>query len=159
MFRPITDADLDAVLVLNAAHEVETGPLTREKLADMVATSFFSRTNDACTVLFTSFDQSSNYDSVNFRWFRDRYPRFIYIDRIIVAPAERGKGLARSLYLELFVEARVHGQDVIAAEVNRVPANPGSDAFHASLGFEEVGRGSPVPNKEVRYLMRWLHHA
>ena len=155
-FRPILETDLGALLALNAAHEVETGPLTREKIAHMVATAFFARTNDALTVLFTSFDQTADYDSVNFRWFRERYPSFIYIDRIIVAASERGKGHARALYDELFAAARAAGYSLVTAEVNSDPPNPASEAFHGALGFVEVARGNPYPGKTVRYLTRAL---
>jgi uncharacterized protein len=158
MFRDIAPADLDDLLTLNNAHAIETSLLDRSRLERMVSIAFFARTIESKLALLTTFDQSSDYDSVNFRWFRARYPRFIYIDRIIVAASERGKGIARALYADLFAEARVHGHDVIAAEVNSLPPNPGSDAFHASLGFAVVDRGSPYPGKEVSYLIKALHH-
>jgi predicted GNAT superfamily acetyltransferase len=37
-------------------------------------------------------DQDADYDSPNFRWFSARYPRFVYVDRIVVASAARGRG-------------------------------------------------------------------
>jgi predicted GNAT superfamily acetyltransferase len=41
--------------------------------------------------------------------------------------------------------------------VNSAPPNPESDAFHAALGFTEVGAGSPDGGgKRVRYLARAL---
>ena len=159
MFRAIVPTDFETLLKLNNEHAIQTSLLDHSRLERMVSIAFFSRTIESKQALLLAFDQSSDYDSINFRWFRERYPRFIYIDRIIVAASERGNGIARSMYADLFVEARVRGQDVITAEVNHLPPNPGSDAFHAALGFAEVGRGSPVPGKEVRYLIKTLHHA
>jgi uncharacterized protein len=156
MSTPITPADLDDLLVLNNAHAIETSLLDRAKLEHMVGQAFFARTIDSRQALLTTFDQSADYDSVNFRWFRDRYPRFIYIDRIIVSAQARGGGVARTLYTELFAAARAAGHDTITAEVNRVPPNPGSDAFHAALGFAEVAQGSPYPGKLVSYLIKTL---
>jgi uncharacterized protein len=150
----IVPADVDALLALNNANAVETSLLDRAKLARMISAAFFARTIDGNQALLLAFDQSSDYEGVNFRWFRERYPRFIYVDRIIVAETARGRGIARGLYADLFIEARVHGQHLIAAEVNRTPPNPASDAFHERLGFVDVGRGSPSPGKVVRYLTK-----
>ena len=41
-----------------------------------------------------AFDQSAQYDSPNFLWFRSRYPRFVYVDRIVVVSSARGRGPA-----------------------------------------------------------------
>ena len=152
--RAIQDSDLDALLALNNAHLVETSLLDREKLRRMAGTAFFARTTDAASALLIAFDQDAAYDSLNFKWFRERLPRFIYLDRIIVAKEERGRGVARALYAELFAAARAAGHHLIALEVNCVPSNPVSDAFHAALGFSEFGRGSPYPGREVRYLTK-----
>ena len=155
-FRAITPAGLDVLLALNNAHAAETGPLDHARLAHLAATAFFARTNAARAALLIAFDQAATYDSPNFRWFRERYPRFVYIDRIIVAPAARGAGIARTFYTELFDAAREAGHTLVTCEVNRVPPNPGSDAFHAALGFAEAGCGSPQPGKRVRYLVKAL---
>jgi predicted GNAT superfamily acetyltransferase len=90
----------------------------------------------------SAFDERAAYESVNYRWFHARYPRFVYVDRVVVAAAARGRGYARTLYTELFRIAREAGHQIITCEVNLVPPNPGSDAFHAALGFSEVGRGT-----------------
>jgi hypothetical protein len=37
-----------------------------------------------------AFDQHARYDSPNFLWFGARYPRFVYVDRIVVAASARG---------------------------------------------------------------------
>jgi hypothetical protein len=104
-----------------------------------------------------AFDQDADYDGPNFLWFRERYPRFVYVDRIVVASSARGRGLARLLYCALFVEAARAGHSCIVCEVNSEPPNPGSDAFHAALGFAKVGSAS-IHNgsKTVRYLLRRL---
>jgi predicted GNAT superfamily acetyltransferase len=69
----------------------------------------------------------------------------------------RGRGLARRLYLDLFERATRGGHICVVCEVNSEPPNPASDAFHAALGFAEVGSAS-IHNgsKTVRYLLRPL---
>ncbi|MHB1205217.1 MAG: GNAT family N-acetyltransferase [Rhodospirillaceae bacterium] len=105
--------------------------------------------------LLLAFDQDAGYDNPNFRWFKSRFPRFVYIDRVVVAQAMRGRGLARTLYQALFARAAAAGQARVVCEINQQPPNPGSDAFHASLAFEPVG-GAVLPGKTVRYFSRTL---
>ena len=100
-----------------------------------------------------AFDQDARYDSPNFLWFRDRYPRFVYVDRIVVAAPVRGRGLARNLYRDLFARATAAGHERVVCEVNSNPPNPGSDAFHTALGFAGVGNAAIHGGaKTVRYL-------
>jgi len=104
-----------------------------------------------------AFDQDADYDSPNYLWFRERYPRFVYVDRIVVAPAMRKRGLANHLYEDLFRVAKDAGHERVVCEVNFDPPNPASDAFHAALGFVEVGQASIHDGaKTVRYLARPL---
>ena len=147
--RPI----LTALLTLNNAHEVELSRLDGDRLLRLVDQAFIARRIGLVEAFIISFDQDADYDGVNFQWFRDRYERFVYVDRVVVAPEARGRGHARRLYADLFHQARRAGRDRIVCEVNSSPPNPVSDAFHASLGFEEVGLASIHGGaKTVRYL-------
>jgi len=104
-----------------------------------------------------AFDQAADYDSPNYLWFRERYPRFVYVDRIVVDPAMRKRGLANLLYADLFRVARDAGHDRVVCEVNSDPPNPASDAFHDALGFTEVGHATIHGGaKTVRYLSHSL---
>ena len=77
------------------------------------------------------------YRSDNYRWFSERYEHFIYVDRVVVAPNEWGMGIGRALYTE-FVSA-VDRHPVLCAEVNLLPRNDRSLAFHEAFGFVPVG--------------------
>jgi predicted GNAT superfamily acetyltransferase len=150
--RPIVPVDLDWVLALNQAHATELSSLARERLEALVGAAFGALAIEQAAFLL-AFDQDAAYDSPNFLWFRERVDRFVYVDRIAVAPARRGQGLARRLYEALFAAARALGQATILCEVNSDPPNPASDAFHAALGFREVGRARlAAHDKAVRYL-------
>jgi len=95
--------------------------------------------------------------SPNFLWFGARYPRFVYVDRIVVASSARGRGCARRLYRDLFQHAAEAGHERVVCEVNSNPPNPASDAFHAALGFVEVGTASVYDgSRTVRYLSHAL---
>lgn len=153
-----TEIDERAVLALNAANEVETSPLDAAGLRRLVEQAFHLGLADRGRLAFLiAFDQDADYQSPNFLWFRARYARFVYVDRIIVAGAARGQGLAGRLYRELFARAARAGHALVTCEVNVQPPNPASWAFHAARGFIEVGRGANADRtKVVSYLSRPL---
>ncbi|WP_296599177.1 GNAT family N-acetyltransferase [Phenylobacterium sp.] len=143
-----------ALLALNNAHAQELSWLEPAKLAAMVDEAFLARRVGQGDALLIAFDQDAAYDSPNFLWFRARYDRFVYVDRIVVAEKARGRGLAKALYLELFAAARSAVHARVVCEINADPPNPASDAFHAALGFAEVGAAVLQGGKAVRYFER-----
>ena len=156
MITPIAEQHLDAVLALNNLHAVETSWLDRARLGRMIGTSYAA--SMVCEgpdlgAFLIAFDESADYDSPNFLWFRARRPRFIYVDRIVTAAASRGRGHARLLYEHLFDRAAAQGGADVVCEVNLVPPNAASDAFHDKMGFVEIGRARlSGAAKTVRYL-------
>jgi hypothetical protein len=146
-----------ALLALNNAHARELSWLEPERLQDLVAQAFLARRIGNLDALLLAFDQDADYDSPNFLWFRSRYPRFLYVDRIVVASSARGRGCARTLYRDLFEHAVKARHERVVCEVNSRPPNPASDAFHAALGFVEVGAASVYDgSRTVRYLSHTL---
>src|SRR5690606_26645868 len=111
----------------------------------------------ALDAFLIALDERASYDSPNYLWFKTRLPRFVYVDRVCVSAAARGRGLARLLYLDLFEKAAAAGHDRIVCEVNSNPPNPASDTFHAALGFIEIGRADiHGGTKTVRYFEKML---
>ena len=145
------------VLALNNEHAKELSWLDADRLVALAGRAFRARRIGAVDAFLLAFDQDADYDSPNFLWFRPRYPRFVYVDRIVVAPSARGRGHARRLYDDLVQHALRRGHERVVCEVNREPPNPASDAFHATLGFSEVGAAAiHGGSKTVRYLVREL---
>jgi predicted GNAT superfamily acetyltransferase len=154
---PIPSALEPAVLALNNAHAVELSWLEADGLAALLRQAFHARRIGAIDAFLIALDERADYASPNYRWFRECYPRFVYVDRVVVAPAARGRGYARVLYDDLFRRAAAAGHARIVCEVNSAPPNPGSDAFHAALGFVQIGQASiHGATKTVRYLAREL---
>ena len=141
------------LLALNNAHARELSWLEPERLEHLVEQAFLARRIGDLDAFLLAFDQDAQYDSPNFLWFCARYPRFVYVDRIVVASSARGRGCARRLYRDLFEYAVRAGHERVVCEVNISPPNPASDAFHAALGFVEVGTASVYDgSRTVRYL-------
>ncbi len=145
-------------LALNRECESQLWPLTEDELRGLLDIAYVAKITDDGQAMLIAFDESAPYDSPNHRWFKARYPRFVYVDRVAVSEKARGRGLARELYEELMTKARADGHTVLCAEVYSDPPNPQSDAFHEAMGFTEVGRAQ-LPEragKTVRYLARTL---
>ena len=154
-FRDIASTSQDDVLALNNAHAAELSWLEPDELRHLVAEAFSAKAIGYCDAFIIGFDQEADYHSPNFQWFRQRYPRFVYVDRVAVATSARGRGLARALYDDFFARAAAAGHTIVACEVNSDPPNPGSDAFHAALGFSIVGEAAIYGGKRtVRYYLR-----
>lgn len=159
---PAEQVDLAVLLALNTANETETAPLDAEGMRSLLASSWRSVAVGRGEAVVIAMNQGSAYGSPNFQWFKARHERFAYVDRVIVSEAVRGRGLGRFLYEHVFELARAEGLMRICCEVNLNPPNPVSDAFHARLGFEEVGRAELPDNtktggsKIVRYMERRL---
>jgi predicted GNAT superfamily acetyltransferase len=145
------------LLALNNAHARELSWLEPERLEHLVEQAFLARRIGDLDAFLLAFDQDAQYDSPNFLWFCARYPRFVYVDRIVVASSARGRGCARRLYQDLFEYAVRAGHERVVCEVNISPPNPASDAFHAALGFVEVGTAGVYDgSRTVRYLSHTL---
>ena len=143
------------MLALNNAPAAQLSVLDGARLASLVGQAFWAARVGEADAFMLTLDQSADYDSPNFGWFRSRFGRFVYVDRIAVAPAARGRGLARLLYASLLHAAAAAGHTMFAAEVNVDPPNPASDALHATLSFEGVGQAAIHGGvKTVRYLTR-----
>ena len=150
------DGGLPAVLLnLNNDFARELSFLTPEKAAHLVHEAVMACRIGEADALLLAFDQDADYDNPNFNWFHQRFERFIYIDRVVVSPAMRGRGLAQGLYKALFSRAASLQHSQVVCEINMDPPNPESDAFHAGLGFEQVGLAIlPAAGKTVRYFSR-----
>ena len=158
--RPIEPADLPAVIALNNAHTAEMGPVDepylRQLLAAAVLTSAIGPAGDPDAFLI-AFDHRTPPQGPNHAWFLARRENFLYIDRLCVHARARRRGLARELYRHAFEAASARGTPIVCCEVSFDPPNPGSDAFHAALGFAPVGKAHlPERGKTVRYYERAL---
>lgn len=155
--RDIGAADLAALNALNDAHAAEVNALAPADFAALVGVAFAARMAVAPDGVPAGFclalSHATPNQGPNHGWFQARLPAFAYVDRIVVAAAFRGRGVARALYADLVARARDAGLPVLACEVNLDPPNPASMAFHERFGFVEAGVATdPRNGKRVRYL-------
>ncbi len=145
LIRDYRPSDLAAVHAINEAEVPAVGSVTPDQLAHIASESSVALIAEIdatvagfCLVLAPGAD----YGSTNYAWFAERYDEFVYLDRVAISPDFQRRGLGRELYAEV---ERVVAQRHPAArdfllEVNLRPRNDRSLAFHAGLGFVEVGQ-------------------
>lgn len=144
--RPVRRGDLPAVRALNAANVPAVGPLDDDRIElFLTAAEAFWVAIQGATVagLFVGLLAGHDYASPNYRWFGQRHERFAYVDRIALAPDARGSGLADTIYDRWEQVARAANAPVLCAEVNTVPPNPRSLAFHTRRGVLPVAEVAP----------------
>lgn len=143
MLRDATPADFSAILALNEAFVAVLSPLDGARLARLHAQSALHRVIERegrVEAFLLAFREGADYDSPNYRWFAQRYPHFLYVDRIVVAGDAQARGAGRRLYRELYALAVRDAVPLVTCEFDLEPPNPASERFHAGLGFREVGR-------------------
>jgi predicted GNAT superfamily acetyltransferase len=153
LVRDATSRDFPAILALNEASVHFLSPLTAARLERLHAASAWHRVveiDGAVAAFLLTFRECAAYDGSNYLWFGRRYPRFLYVDRIVVAERARSAGLGRVLYEDAIGYARRAGIGVMCCEYDVAPPNPGSARFHQRFGFIELAR-RPVAggSKEV----------
>lgn len=139
--RDAVAADHAAVLALNNAATPHVNELSEERFAWIAShADYFRVAEDEAGIagFVLALRPGLGYWSLNYRWFSERGDGFLYLDRIVVAGRARGTGVGRALYDDIgrFALGR---WDRISLEVNLLPPNPGSLAFHERMGFRRVG--------------------
>ncbi|MBA5775788.1 GNAT family N-acetyltransferase [Stappia sp. F7233] len=162
MPRPFEPSDLDALHKINEACLPAVNSLSAAELRALIDDSFMTlvaELNGAPAGFVLCLDETASYDSRNFLWLQQSYPRFFYVDRIGIAPEARGRGLGEMLYAALLERLAPQANGTpLTCEVNERPPNPGSLRFHRRLGFAEVGR-QDFGDKAVVYMARAITDA
>lgn len=146
LLRPISPADVPAVLALNEVNVEVLAPMDAERLAELSAWAHRAdmiQCDGEVAGFVLAFGPGTDYDSPNYRWFGDLYGQdFHYLDRIVLDDRFRRRGLGSAVYDQVEADATARGR--LALEVNIEPPNEPSLAFHTGRGYQEVGRlGGP----------------
>lgn len=142
LIREVREHELESVLALNNAAGPTILALDAEQLRFCFEEAAYFRVAEvggAIAGFLIGFDQHSHYRSSNYLWFKERYPAFLYIDRVVIARAQRGSGVGRVFYADVTSFAEVR-QPLLACEVFLEPRNDAALLFHGTYGFQEAGQ-------------------
>ena len=157
--RDVREHELDSVLALNNAAGPTILALDSTRIRWFFDNADYFRIADVdghVAGFLIAMRESSDHESPNFRWFRERFAAFVYIDRIVIAKPYRGLGLGRVFYADAtsYAEVRV---PVLSCEVFLEPRDDVSVLFHGTYGFQEVGQQiMPGLGKRVSLLAKNL---
>lgn len=155
--RAATMADGDALHRLNEANVPEVGSVDIDRMQWFIERAPYFRVLDidgfVAGMLIGLTHEDDDYPSKNYAWFKTKFDRFAYIDRIALDESVRGMGWGPALYRDIEGWAVAGGLPRLCAEVNTLPPNPRSMRFHLRYGFVELDRYRPYgPDAEVAML-------
>lgn len=158
ILRDARESDLDQLLGMNNAAGPSILPIDGARLRLLFREACYFRVaqiDDHLAGFLIGLDAAANYDSSNYHFFRELYPAFLYIDRIVIAAAYRGLGLGRVFYADVQSHAEVRSP-WLCCEVMLEPRNDAVVLFHGTYGFQEVGQGSMGSGQHVSLLSKAL---
>ena len=151
---PLATLPLAPFLALNNAFPRELSRVGEAQFRHLVDRACSAKGFTTPPGFLLAFDETAGIDGVNYLWFKARYDRFVYIDRVVIDASAQRRGYASALYADLIAWAHGAGHTCIGCEINADPPNPASDAFHARFGFRSIGSAKLVDRgKTVRYML------
>ena len=152
LIRQAQATDFSRILDINATEEEKTSGIDLARITQLDRWSDYHRVavvEGQVVGFLLVMSDASDYDGDNFRWFIERYKRFLYVDRIVIDQAYAGQGVGSALYGDLIEFAATQGRPALCCEINVSPPNPVSHAFHARFGFNEVGRSAEASAPKI----------
>tara|TARA_B100001093_G_scaffold317457_1_gene302858 strand:- start:247 stop:741 length:495 start_codon:yes stop_codon:yes gene_type:complete len=138
---PYLTSDLEEIWNINQENIPEVGDVPNldrlKKLIDWSSHLIVVRDNDISGFIILM-REGQNYDSLNYEFFNSQSFPFLYVDRIAIKDGHRRKGLGRMIY-EKTIDIAKDLDVSTCCEVNTIPRNDPSLAFHDTFGFREVG--------------------
>jgi predicted GNAT superfamily acetyltransferase len=161
-FRVCKPEDFPELVRLNESCVPHVNSIGTDMMLHFLQQAFYFRLvhdrDDNLAGFVIALQPGCDYQSVNYQWFQREFSSFLYIDRIMVHPSFRRRGVAGLIYKELEQVARSRNIGKLCCEVNIRPPNPESRALHHQLGFLSAGTQTTDQGaKEVDLLVKDLH--
>ena len=152
---PLSSEDLDQIWAINQENIPEVGTIPDlerlNKLIEWSSHIIVARSNEIAGFILLM-REGLDYDSLNYHFFNIKEYPFLYVDRVAIKDGHRRQGLGSKIYEKTIEIAKDLGV-ITCCEVNTLPRNDPSLAFHKSFGFKEVGT-KDYDDHSVVYLLR-----
>jgi len=139
--KPFSDSDLDQIWSINQENIPEVGNVANlerlNQLIDWSSHVLVVREQEIAGFIILM-RENQNYDSLNYDFFNSQNYPFLYVDRIAIKEGHRRQGLGKMIY-EKTIDIANDLNLPTCCEVNTIPRNGPSLAFHDNFGFKEVG--------------------
>lgn len=142
VIRQADKPDFQAIVALNDSEIQHTSAMDIKRLKYLHSLASYhgvALEGEVIAAFLLAMEDHAPYQNDNYSWFSARHEKFLYIDRIVVGHEFQGRGIGKKLYADLFDYARQKKIPLVTCEINSVPPNERSLAFHAGFGFTEVG--------------------
>jgi predicted GNAT superfamily acetyltransferase len=148
--------ELNILYLLNQQNTPEVGELVSinslSELINMSTVNFYVLEDNEIIGFVICFREGSEYKSPNYRYFKNKEVKFLYIDRVVIKESHRRRGAGSYLYDRLHDLAKKEGIP-LCCEVNIMPRNEISLSFHYKRGFKDDGE-CHFEHHSVRYLKK-----
>ena len=154
--KPPSENEIKEMHTINQENIPEVGDLS--ELEDFRArvnwseNIFVYKYEDVIKAFVLCMREEQDYKSPNYEYISNHFNKFLYVDRIAVQEHFRRKGIAEKIYSTVIDKGKENNLDILC-EVNTIPSNEPSMAFHQKMGFEEIGTNDFEKNSVV-YLRR-----
>lgn len=139
--EPFSDSDLNQIWSINQENIPEVGNVANlerlNQLIDWSSHILVVREQEIAGFIILM-RENQNYDSLNYDFFNSQNYPFLYVDRIAIKEGHRRQGLGKMIY-EKTIDIANDLNLPTCCEVNTIPRNGPSLAFHDTFGFKEVG--------------------
>ena len=159
VIRDAVPADDEFILRINDINVEVLSPMDQAKL------DFYKRIADILWVIDVDGERAAfligirdgaDYPNENFDFFSRMFPKFLYVDRIVIDEAFRNARLGHKIYNAVKEHALASGVTTVTAEVDTEPVyNNASLIFHEKMGFKEVGEQWVRGNSMKVSLQAW----
>ena len=153
--RELRSQDIPLVWKINEQGLPGTGKVSQQEIVELLhiaELTIGAFEGEQLVGFVLCFLPRTDYASLNYAWFNQRYQEFLYVDRIAVSENHRNQAIGSLLYQQVISYAKQYNYP-IAAEVSLNPPNPGSMRFHHRFNFTEIGVFNQQ-SKSVTMMMR-----
>ena len=153
--RELRSKDIPLVWKINEQGLPGTGKVSQQEIVELLhiaELTIGAFEGEQLVGFVLCFLPRTDYASLNYAWFNQRYQEFLYVDRIAVSENHRNQAIGSLLYQQVISYAKQYNYP-IAAEVSLNPPNPGSMRFHHRFNFTEIGVFNQQ-SKSVTMMMR-----
>lgn len=151
--REIEARDYAEVLRINESVVDTMSPMDSIRLGELLSYCSYAKValvDGKIAKFILAMKEGGRYQNENYTWFSERYETFLYVDRVAVSPEYIGQGVVPVLYRNLLEYARANSTANIVFEINIIPLNEQSVAFHKNSDLPKLANRKSQAEKQFQ---------